>query len=137
MAATPEHISVYIDCHPAQVYDLLCNPENFAAWSNDLKGPIEQLENGWLFDSHQGPVKVCFSPRNDFGILDYSLTLSSGEVYQHPLRILPNGLGSEVVMTIWVANGTAHQDFLRYRQMVKEDLIAIKDFIAKKQLFFS
>ena len=137
MPATPEHISVYIDSHPAQVFDLLCNPENLPVWSNDLTGPLDQLENGWLYDSPQGPVKVCFSPRNDFGVLDYSLTLSSGEVYQYPLRVLPNGTGSEVVMTIWIASGTSHQDFLKYRQMVKEDLIAIKEFIAEKSLFFS
>lgn len=132
MPASAEHISLYIDCHPAQVYEFLCAPENISQWSRDLNGPVEQVENGWIFDSSQGPVKVCFSLRNEFGVLDYSLTFTSGEVYQLPMRVLPNGCGSELVMTIWIADGTSHQDFLRYKQMVKEDLIAIKDFIANK-----
>jgi hypothetical protein len=47
-----------------------------------------------------GTVKVRFSEKNRFGVLDHEVTLGSGIKFHNPMRIFPNGDGSEVTMTL-------------------------------------
>ncbi len=42
-----------------------------------------------------------FTPANDLGVLDHTVTLPSGEAVFNPLRVLPGGVDwSEVVFTL-------------------------------------
>ncbi len=54
----------------------------------------------WIADGPLGRVKVRCVERNDFGVLDHDVVLESGVTIHNPIRVVPNGAGSEVTFTL-------------------------------------
>lgn len=114
---------------PHQVYDFLADPRNLPQWASGLGGNIREnpgREGGWLADTPAGTITIHFSPLNDFGVLDHVVTLTSGESLLVPMRVLVNGGGSEVVVTLFRQAG---MDDARYQadiDWVRRDLTSLK-----------
>jgi len=123
-----KHLSVSIGRPPAEVYEFLVNPENLPRWAAGLSGSIANLDGEWIADSPLGRIKVQFVPRNEFGVLDHDVTLPSGEVVTNPMRVLPNGDGSEVVFTLFRRQMTAVM-FADDAAAVLRDLQGLKDLL--------
>ena len=73
-----------------------------------------------------GRVRVAFAERNPFGVLDHEVTLPSGEVIHIPMRVVPDGDGSEVVFTLRRLADMSDQDFARDQGLVQADLTRLK-----------
>jgi hypothetical protein len=52
-------------------------------------------------DTPEGPVKIRFTERNDFGILDHHVVVRPGVDIYIPMRVIANGTGSEVIFTLF------------------------------------
>jgi Polyketide cyclase / dehydrase and lipid transport len=95
------YIGVSIDRPPDEVYAFVSNPENLPKWATGLGGSIRRGGGEWVVDSPLGTVKLHFAKRNDLGVLDHDVTLESGETVHNPIRVVPNGEGSEVIFILF------------------------------------
>ena len=67
-----------------------------------------------------------FSPKNDYGVLDHWVTLPDGTELSMPLRVVANGDGAEVTLTLFRAPGMDDATFERDQGMVEKDLAKLK-----------
>ena len=94
-------ISVTIARPPGEVYDFASVPENLPSWASGL-GPAGACDGAdWVTRMEVGTVRVRLAPRNSLGVLDHDVTLPDGTVVSNPMRVVPNGTGSEVSFTLF------------------------------------
>jgi hypothetical protein len=108
------------------VYEFASNPENWPQWAAGLSGSIKNIKGEWIAESPMGAVKVEFTAKNKFGILDHYVTLPSGETVYNPMRVLPNNDGSELIFTIYQRAGVSAEIFAEDANAVSTDLKTFK-----------
>jgi hypothetical protein len=94
-------LSVSIERPPDEVYAFASDPRNLPRWASGLGLSISPSGDDWTVETPQGPVKLRFAERNAFGILDHTVTLPTGQEVHVPMRVVPNGAGSEVLCTLF------------------------------------
>jgi hypothetical protein len=120
------HVSVSIARPLDEVYAFVSNPENLPRWATGLAGTIRNVDGEWVADAPMGKVKIRFVPQNAFGVLDHDVTLASGAMVHVPMRVIPNGTGSEVVFTLVREPGVSDEKFAEDARWVEKDLNALK-----------
>jgi uncharacterized protein YndB with AHSA1/START domain len=120
------HISERIDRPAEQVYAYASNPANLPRWAPGLGSSVEELDGQWFVDTPAERVRFAFAPRNDLGVLDHYLTLSSGEVIYVPMRVIADESGSEVVFTVRRRQGMTDDEFKSDVDAVAADLARLK-----------
>ena len=74
-----QHISVYIDRRPAEVYEFASDPSNLPRWAAGLaRSEVRKDGDEWVADAPFGKVRVRFAERNAFGVMDHDVKLESG-----------------------------------------------------------
>jgi hypothetical protein len=125
------HISVSIDRLPQDVYEFASKLENLPKWATGLGKNFRNVDGEWVADSPTGPIKVRFVRRNEFGVLDHDVILESGTTVHNPIRILPNGRGTEVVFTLFRQPGASEQKFAEDARWVEKDLRLLKTLLER------
>src|SRR5918996_217728 len=115
MRLVSKPLSVSIERPAALVYQFLSLPENFPRWSSD-----------WIAETPEGPGTWSFSERNAFGVLDFALRRPSGRSIYVPLRVVANGKGCELVLTLFRRPDMSDQEFAAAAGRAKRDLLAAK-----------
>jgi hypothetical protein len=122
------HVSVSIDHPPDQVYQFAAKPENLPKWAVGLGKSFRPRGDGsWMAEG--GPVgsaTVRFVERNRLGVLDHDVTVPTGETVHNPIRVLPNGAGSEIVFTLFRRPGVSAAQFDQDAKAVEKDLRTLK-----------
>ena len=95
------NLSVQIRRNPRDVYNFTSVPENFPRWASGLGKSLKRKNGEWIAETPQGPIKVRFTERNEFGILDHYVIPESGVEIYIPMRVIPNGSGSELIFTLF------------------------------------
>ena len=103
-----------IERNPLDVYNFVSDPKNLPKWASGLAGA----------------VKVRFVERNKYGILDHFVSVRGEEVYM-PMRVFPNGEGSEVLLTVFRQPGMTEEKFVDDTKWVRRDLEALKELLEK------
>ena len=104
-----------IERPPGEVYAFVSDPKNLQAWASGLAAA----------------VKVRFVEPNKFGVLDHFVKIASGDEVYVPMRVFPNGEGSEVLLTIFRQQGSSEEKFAEDTQWVRRDLEALKELLEK------
>lgn len=104
-----------IERNPLDVYNFICDPKNLTKWASGLGGA----------------AKVRFVERNKYGVLDHYVSARSGEEVYMPMRVFPNGEGSEVLLTVFRQPGTTEEQFVDDTKWVRRDLEALKELLEK------
>ncbi|MFC1432194.1 SRPBCC family protein [Streptacidiphilus sp. N1-3] len=125
-AAESRHLSTYVDRPAQQVYDYASDPSHLPAWAPGLGSSVEEVDGKWIVDSPMGRVEVAFAPRNEFGVLDHTVALPSGETFYNPMRVTVHGSGCEVVFTLRRQPELSDEEFARDADAVSADLVALK-----------
>jgi uncharacterized membrane protein len=125
------HISVSIDRRPHDVYEFASKIENLPKWATGLGKNFRNVDGEWVANGPTGPIKVRFVSRNEFGVVDHDVILESGATVHNPIRILPNGRGSEVVFTLFRQPGTSEQKFAEDARWVEKDLRLLKTLLER------
>ena len=123
------HISVSINRPTDQVYEFASNPENLPKWAVGLGDIIRNVNGDWIAESPKGRVKVKFTDKNKFGILDHDVTLTSGAKFYNPMRVFPNNDGSELIFTLYRQPDMSDQMFADDAEAVKRDLEKLKTLL--------
>jgi Polyketide cyclase / dehydrase and lipid transport len=126
MTSQSWHISERIDRPANEVYGYVSNPANVPRWAPGLGNSVEQVDGQWFVDTPAERVRLAFAPRNDLGVLDHYLTLTSGEVIYVPMRVIADEGGSEVVFTVRRRPGMTDAEFSQDGAAVSADLARLK-----------
>jgi hypothetical protein len=124
-------ISISIARRPQDVYDFVSDPENLPRWASGLGTSIKNINGEWVAETSNGPVKVRFAPRNQLGVLDHYVTLPTGMVFYVPMRVVPNGNGSELIFTLFRQPGMTDQRFQEDAEWVLRDLKKLQEVLKK------
>jgi Polyketide cyclase / dehydrase and lipid transport len=129
MPAASRHITEWIDRPAAEVYDYASNPANIPEWAPGLGTAVENVGGQWFVETGSGRVGVAFAERNKLGVLDHEVTLPSGDVIYNPMRVVPDGDGSEVDFVLRRRPEMTDEDFERDAGLVQADLTRLKRIV--------
>lgn len=123
MTSEARTVSVTITRPAADVYEYAAEPRNLPAWS--FVESISLEDGKWVATVPGARSVMTFGPRNDLGVLDHVVEVDD-EVVPVPMRVVPNGDGSEVLFTVFRRPGT---DFDADIAAVEKDLAALKSLL--------
>ena len=124
------HVSVGVALPPDEVYSFLADPANFPQWASGLGHSFRHAEGmDWTVETPEGPMRVRFSERNAFGVLDHSVTPEGGAAMHNPMRVVANGDGSEVMFCVFQRPEMSDKDLARDADAVSRDLLALKEIL--------
>ena len=126
MPAESRHLSERIDRPAAEVYEYVVDPTNITSWAQGLGTAVENVDGHWFVETGTGRIGLAFAERNEFGVLDHEVTLSTGEVVYVPMRVIPDGDACEVVLTVRRQPDMTDEDFARDAGLVQADLTRLK-----------
>ena len=125
------HVSARIDRPIDEVYDYASNPASLGEWAAGLGSSFKQVDGQWVIDSEEGRTLLTFAPRNAFGVLDHWVTTPQGQTVYVPLRVIADGSGCEVVLTVRRLPEMSDQDFERDVAAVAADLATLKQVLER------
>ena len=128
MSATLESrtLSVRIERPYDEVYDFVSQPANFAKWAAGLGNGLREDGDSWLAESPVGPIRIRFSPRNAYGVLDHRNTLPNGEQVYIPMRAIANRDGAEILFTLFREDDWSDERVEADAALVQRDLQTLK-----------
>jgi hypothetical protein len=127
-----EHISIYIHRVPDDVYSFASKPENLPRWAAGLaSADVERDGERWVADSPIGKVRIKFAESNPFGVMDHDVELDSGVLVHNPMRVVPNGEGSEFIFTLLRQPGMSEEQFATDARAVEKDLRTLKGLLER------
>lgn len=119
-------LSVSIECPPGRVYGFVSNPENLPKWATAFCRSVRKSKGEWIVETPDGRVRIKFVAKNEFGVLDHYVTLEQGVEIMVPMRVVPNGSGSEVVFTLFQWPNMSEETFAEDAGWVERDLRTLK-----------
>lgn len=129
MLRPAQTLSISIAKPASLVYEFVADPQRLPLWAAGLGDRPTRLADGaWRVETNAGPMRVVFAQRNSFGVVDHLVVPLSGEgpSVDVPLRVVPNGTGSEVLLTLFQQAGMADEQFAADTELVRADLARLK-----------
>jgi|TARA_R110000787_G_scaffold273504_3_gene381230 hypothetical protein len=121
--------SISIDRDWRALYDSIWLPDVFPKWASGLaESNLRQEGDRWMADGPEGPVTIRFTPHNAFGLMDHYVDAGNGQEIHVPLRVIANGEGAEVMLTLFRQPGMDDEMFARDAKWITRDLRALKAF---------
>ena len=109
------------------LYERIWRPEFFPKWASGLSdSELRQEGNEWVANSSEGAIRVQFTAHNDHGVMDHSVDTGDGKAVHVPLRIVQNGDGAEVMLTLFRQPGMTEETFSADAKWIMRDLRALK-----------
>jgi hypothetical protein len=125
-------ITASIDRDWHEVYDFASVPENFQRWAAGLGRRFEKSGEEWIAEDPDGrAIRIRFSPPNEFGVLDHTVSAGDGEETRNAMRVVPNGTGAEVMFTLLRGPGMTDQEFAADAAAVQRDLNTLKAMLER------
>jgi hypothetical protein len=114
--------------HPWQsLYDAIWQPRFFPKWASGLaRSTLEQEGDRWKAQGPEGTIKIRFTARNEFGIMDHYVDAGAEQEVYVPMRVIPNAGGAEVLLTLFRQPGMTDEKFAADAAWVEKDLRALK-----------
>lgn len=119
-------VSVSIGRVQRAVYEFASNPRNLPRWAPGLLISVRRRGKDWIAKTRQGPIRLRFAKKNGFGVLDHFVTPGNGAEVYVPMRVVRNGEGSEVALTIFRRPGMSDAEFAADARAVRRDLVLLK-----------
>lgn len=124
MNAKTLHVTVNKDTKT--VYEFIFDVHNLPKWAKGLGDSVKKSNGGWVVQTPKGPAGIRFVEPNPFGIADHYVSPSPGVEIYVPVRVVPNGPGSEVLFTLFQRPEMTDEQYAQDMQLVEQDLAALK-----------
>lgn len=126
-------ISISVNRDWRELYDAVWRPQVFPTWASGLsKSSLEPDGEYWRAEGPEGTVRIRFTDYNPFGVMDHYVDLGRGPKIYVPLRIISNGDGAEVLLTLFRQPGMSEAKFQEDVDWVRRDLLALGRMFANK-----
>jgi hypothetical protein len=123
-------IHTTIDRPWRDVYAFASQPENMPRWAAGLAAGLSREGEDWIGDGGPiGKIRVRFTPLNDLGVIDHTVTLDTGMSFENALRVVPNGDGAEIMFTLLRQPDTDDQAFEVDAAAIQTDLSTLKHIL--------
>ncbi|MDB5545937.1 MAG: polyketide cyclase [Hyphomicrobiales bacterium] len=131
MTMQAQTISVFIDMPWQEVYETIWRPEAFPRWATGLSAAGLHNDNGvWRAKGPGGgDVILRFTAHNPFGVMDHTVCLRTGAEIPVPMRVVANGDGAEVMLTLFRQPGVSVEAFEHDANWVRRDLNQLRDML--------
>src|SRR5262249_3793403 len=126
------YVGERIDRTADEVYEYAVDPANIPEWAPGLGNGVENVDGAWFVDTSMGRVGLAFADRNPFGGVDHEGALPAGGVVYNPMRVFPDGDGSEIVFTVRRRPGMTEEDFAEDAGAVAADLARLKRIVEER-----
>lgn len=127
-----QHISISIARTPEDVYAFASDPRNLPVWAGGLaRSEVKVLGDAWVVEAPFGTARLRFAENNQFGVMDHDVELESGVIVHNPMRVLPNGEGSEFVFSLFRQPGMTDEQFAADTLAVEKDLRRLKEVLER------
>lgn len=122
------HVSIGVERPADVVYAYAKSPETMSDWAAGLGEGLRPSETAgvWTADAPDGEASVRFAPDNAYGVIDHLVTLPGGAEIAVPMRVIANGDGAEVVLTLFRLPDMDDEAFERDAAAMARDLEALK-----------
>lgn len=120
------YLTVSIERDPHEVYAFASDPENLPQWAVGLGQGVRRAGKHWEVITGDGTVGLRFTPQNDYGVLDHTVVQADGTEVYVPMRVMPNGKGSEVMLGLFRQPEMDDAIFARDAGLMQNDLLALK-----------
>ena len=124
-------LTVSIAREAEAVCQFISNPANLPQWATAFCQSIRQAGSDWVMQTSGGEMKVRFVPPNAFRVADHFVSPAPGVEIYVPMRVLPNGSGSEVVFTLFRQPDMSPEKFREDIGLVEQDLRMLKTVLEK------
>lgn len=125
-------ISISINRNWREIYEDVWRPEDFAKWASGVsKSPLAKDGETWKAEGPEGTVRILFTAHNAFGVMDHYVDAGNGTIIYVPLRIIQNGEGAEVLLTLFRQRGMSDAKFAADAEWVARDLLALKALVSR------
>jgi hypothetical protein len=114
-------VSVAIAADPRSTYAFAADPSNLPTWAPGFVSAISARGDHWVAETTLGQAVFRFAPANAFGGLDHDVELPAGR-FHNPMRVIPNGAGSEVLFAVLQLPGVTDEQFAADLETVRADL---------------
>ncbi|HEY7181962.1 MAG TPA: SRPBCC family protein, partial [Blastocatellia bacterium] len=104
---------------------------NWNKWAFGLGKSLRRSDGGWIADSDGGMLKVRFTARNQYGVLDHTVIRPSGAPVYVPMRLITNGSGCELLFTLYREPGITDEHYNADADFVQRDLNGLKELLEK------
>jgi Polyketide cyclase / dehydrase and lipid transport len=122
-------VSVTISRPPRTVYDYVADPATLPLWAF-FESIVPAGDGRWTVTGPGGETStVSFAGPNEFGVLDQDVEVAPGDIVHVPLRVVPNGAGSEVLFTSFRRPEYSDADFDADVATVRADLARLKELL--------
>jgi hypothetical protein len=119
-------ISVSIPRDWRALYEAIWQPPMFQRWASGLaESSLEAAGDVWKASGPTGDVTIRFTPHNAFGVMDHTVILANGARVDVPLRVMRNGDGAEVALTLFRQPGMSDETFAADIDWVRRDLATL------------
>jgi hypothetical protein len=120
-------ISISIDHDWKDIYENIWRPQDFPKWAFGLsKFPLVRDGDAWKVESPEGTVRIRFTGHNPFGVMDHYVSAGSKPEVYVPMRIIRNGDGAEVQLTLFRQPDMTDAEFAADGEWVTRDLQALR-----------
>ncbi len=126
--AAARTVSISIDRDSRRLYAFVRAAENFPKWVAFCKA-IRRSDDAWTMETEQGSMTLRFVEDNPHGVLDHVVNPAPGVEVYVPMRVVPNGSGSEVIFTVFRAPEMTDEKFLEDVALVERDLGVLKGLV--------
>ncbi|HEV2432103.1 MAG TPA: SRPBCC family protein [Burkholderiales bacterium] len=126
-------LTVQINRSAAEAYEFLSLPENFPKWASGLGAPLRRNGEDWVVETPDGQATVRFSEPNSYGVLDHQVRLPRGGAVYVPLRLVTNGAGCDLVLTLFRQPEMTDAQFAADAEWVMRDLEAAKRLLERSE----
>lgn len=120
-------VSVSINRPWQDLYEEIWQPTCFPAWASGLSdASLEKDGDIWRAQGPDGPVTIRFTGHNQYGVMDHYVDVGNGLEVYIPLRVIANGRGSEVMLTLFRQPGMSEEKFVADIEWVRRDLTKLR-----------
>ena len=74
-------------------------------------------------------MRFRFVGQNEFGVLDHYVSPTPGVEILNPMRVVPNGSGSEVIFTLFQWPNMSDEQYAEDVGLVERDLTTLKTIL--------
>ncbi len=119
----PSHtLSVSIACTPEEVARYVADPRHLPQWAGGFCKSVRPDGDHWRIQTDQGEFGLRFQADLQQGILDHVVEIADDVQVYVPLRVVPNGEGSEVLFTLFRLPAMTEERWQNDLAMVRADL---------------
>ncbi len=123
----PSHtLSVSISRKPADIARFVADPRNLPQWAGAFCKSVRKDGDRWVVETDEGAFGLRFMASVEQGILDHVVEIADDVLVQVPMRVVPNGEGSEVLFTLFRLPAMTEFRWQRDLEMVSADLQRLK-----------